>query len=175
MILTSFYTCQISKGIRKGVKELPKEKLPRDHKKWQGEFKCQIIGNSIAENAKLATKYTPRKYQKPVPMLVVNWMISGLAIKSVIDSGCYSTVIPQKAADRAGLGYLIDPSGTGKAKGSGVGTVQVNGLLHSILLEVENVPLPCTIAWIEELPVELGIRLDKLIHHLISIDLNEKL
>ena len=122
----------------------------------------------------MASKYIPKEYQKPVPMLAIKCKINGQPIKAVIDSGCNSTVMSQRAAERCGLTKIIDPEGKGKAKGSGVGTTDVNGLLHFVLIEAENTALPCTIAVIYQLPVELLLGLDILLHHVISIDMTSK-
>jgi len=74
---------------------------------------------------------------------------------------------------------MIDLEGKGRAKGNGKGKTNVIGVnsigvMHFVLIEVEDIALPCTIAVLDFLPVELLLGLDILLHHAISIDMSTK-
>merc|ERR1712110_358122 len=167
----SFAPWKNFKKISESSNELPQS---WNDKGWKSIIKAQIKHHNIPENAKLGMKYIPEKFRKPVPMLAIRAKINGVPIKAVVDSGCNSTVMSQNVAERCGISKLIDLEGCGKAKGSGVGTSTVNGVIHFALIETENIALPCTIAVLEDLPAELLLGLDILLHHMISIDLISK-
>ena len=57
------------------------------------------------------------------------------------------------------------------AEGCGKGDTVVCGLIHFVLIEIGNVALPSSIAVVDQMPTELLLGLDFLIHHRVTVDL----
>jgi len=131
----------------------------------------QIAEGDVCKNKEFSQQYIPKRFRKPVNMLNITCVINGVSLNGILDSGCNSSVMSLETAKLCGLKMIIDEKEKSIAEGCGKGDTVVCGLIHFVLIEIGNVALPCSIAVVDQMPTELLLGLDFLIHHRVTVDL----
>ncbi|OAF72039.1 hypothetical protein A3Q56_00170 [Intoshia linei] len=133
----------------------------------------KVIENKqeIDNNMTASIEFTPESYVNVV-LLFVDCSVNNVHIRALIDTGCQSTIMNDKIAEKCNIMHLCDERFSTVAKG--IGTKHTGGKIHLAEIEIGSEKYHTSLTILKDMDMEVIIGLDLMMRHRCIIDLNQR-